>query len=840
VIYHCCDNLRRNLVDQHISLNGIDYLEVLDNDAPAGSPRQRTLLVKMLKTVPAGLSEENIAIIGGERIRNPEVSWVAAADSLPASELNAAEIALLSVLPEAEKILVVRTETEGDYSSYCLRIQRGDQDPLPPVGIDPLMAEVNFSFKVECSSDFDCKPQRLCLTEPAEEPDINYLARDYASFRRLILDRLSQLLPDWQRRNAADLGVTLAEVIAYVCDQMSYWQDAVNTEAYIETARRRTSLRRHALLVDYRISEGRNARCWLHIDVNAGPVVISRSDIQFFTRVEQLGARIAPASRDEQNLRVQSPLVFEAIHDLTLHVEHHEMSLYTWENSLCCLPKGATRATLIGHYENLAVGDFLLFEEILGSFTGVADDADPEHRHVVRLVFVETGIDPLNDQDITHIIWPEEDALPFPLCISSEQTETEDLIENVSIARANIILVDHGETIVNESLGEVPDPLIYYPADKDSDRCNADEKIPVAPRFHPRFEYGPITHGVRQMPDITTAASKHISPSLSNVVPQVISLESTTDLVPVPVPWPIKQDLLNSSDNDNHAVIETEDDGIARLRFGDDRSGRRPESGMAFHATYRIGNGIQGNIGADAIYHVLTNDARIVSVRNPLPAKGGLDPESKAQIRRRAPQAFRTQLRAVTPEDYADFTEKYSGVQQAAASLRWTGSWYTQFVTVDRVNGLPMDAEFENALQSHMEPFRMAGHDMEFNDPVFVSLEMDFRVCVDRNFFRSHVKQALLDVFNSTMQSNGQQGLFHPDRFSFGQTLYLSPFYAAARQIPGVESVQITRFHVQGNYDPKPLADGLMKLGRLEIPRLDNDPNYPEHGVLRLDMIGGK
>ena len=97
-----------------------------------------------------------------------------------------------------------------------------------------------------------------------------------------------------------------------------------------------------------------------------------------------------------------------------------------------------------------------------------------------------------------------------------------------------------------------------------------------------------------------------------------------------------------------------------------------------------------------------------------------------------------------------------------------------------------MDDAFEQSLQVHMEPYRMAGHDMEFNDPVFVSLEMELRICVDRNYFRSHVKQALLEVFNSAYQPDGQPGLFHPDRFSFNQTIFLSPFYAAARQIPGV------------------------------------------------------
>ncbi len=60
-----------------------------------------------------------------------------------------------------------------------------------------------------------------------------------------MLDRLTQLVPGWRERSAADLGVTLVELLAYVGDQLSYWQDAVATEAYLETARRRTSLRRH-------------------------------------------------------------------------------------------------------------------------------------------------------------------------------------------------------------------------------------------------------------------------------------------------------------------------------------------------------------------------------------------------------------------------------------------------------------------------------------------------------------------------------------------------------------------------------------------------------------------
>src|SRR5690606_19009570 len=137
----------------------------------------------------------------------------------------------------------------------------------PPAGFDPRLSEIQFSFKVQCESDFDCASITPCPTPPATNPRLDYLAKDYASFRRLMLDRMSVLMPDWSSRNAADIGVTLVEMLAYVGDQLSYQQDAVATEAYLATARKRISLRRHARLVDYLVHEGCNARVWVQLFV---------------------------------------------------------------------------------------------------------------------------------------------------------------------------------------------------------------------------------------------------------------------------------------------------------------------------------------------------------------------------------------------------------------------------------------------------------------------------------------------------------------------------------------------------------------------------------------------
>jgi len=878
--YTCCDELRRNAVDAHGTLNGIDYLEVLDNDAPDGdlpdgSPRQRTLLLRLLKVPAPALDKDNLRIEGGERVRNIRIEWVAMADN-PPPEATAAEMAFFTALPEADHVLLVRTDNYGDYAPYRLILQRAADDPRAPLNFDPRLAQIDFSFKVECPSDFDCKPQRLCTEVNPAGPDINYLAKDYASFRRLILDRISLLAPNWRERSAADLGVTLAELLAYAGDHLSYWQDAVATEAYLHTARSRISLRRHALLVDYPLHEGNNARAWLQLLLAPGVVqtTVDLLDMQFLSTLPSLPKRIAPNSRDYQNALAEHPVVFEALDpngrltvdaasQVTLRAAHHAINFYTWGDRRCCLPKGSTSATLDGHLDTLVMGQVLIFEEVLGPHSGVAGDADPTHRHAVRLTGVRHSdgmnplVDPLDDTAITEITWAQADALPFPFCLSAQADDPQvGFIDHVSVAHGNIILADHGQTLPDEDLGSVPKAALRYPRDLDQERCGKVVAEPLPPRFRPRLPERPLTRAATVSKTIRVAnrqetlqlrfdpaapASQAFVWRNQDVAPEIAlvgSFDSGAGIVLED--WQAQRDLLNSGDEDVHFVVESEHDGSARLRFGDDQHGKRPDSGTEFTATYRIGNGLAGNVGAKALAHVVTANTDLAGVRNPLAARGGSEPESAAQVRRRAPQAFRTQERAVTPEDYATVTQRYAGVDRAAATLRWTGSWHSLFITVDRSGGEPLDDDYELALASHVEPYRMAGHDLEFNDPKYVSLEIDITVCVAAGHFRSDVQAALLQVLSNRDLPDGTRGVFHPDKFSFGQTVYLSPIYAAARSVAGVESLQVTRFQRQGQDETRFLNEERMQLGRLEVARLDNDPNFPEHGVLRLTLHGGK
>jgi hypothetical protein len=539
------------------------------------------------------------------------------------------------------------------------------------------------------------------------------------------------------------------------------------------------------------------------------------------------------------------------MHDVTLHAAHNELKFYTWGNRECCLPKGATQATLQGSVASLRKGDYLILEEVRGSRTGEPEDADPAHRHAVRLTSVVTTTDPLggrfldpptNDAvPVTEIGWVPEDALPFPLCISAQGRDG--YLEDVSLARGNIVLADHGRTISDEEIEAVPKAASMVRVRRNG--REGDEPAPVFARFRPRLREALLTQAapyVDRLPPAPNGRQERLMPAAAAMrwttrdpLPAVSLLDGASG-----TRWLPQRDLLGSDPFASEFVAEVEADGRAYLRFGDDRFGMRPAPGTTFTATYRVGNGARGNVGAGALGHVVSNDDRVIGVRNPMPARGGVEPESIEHVRQSAPSAFRTQERAVTPEDYARIVERHPQVQRAAATVRWTGSWRTVFLTVDRLGGLEVDAEFEEEMRRYLDQFRMAGHDVELDNPRFVYLEVEMHVCVEPDYFRGDVKTVLLDVFSNRTFPDGRRGVFHPDNFTFGQPVYLSPLYAAAQAVEGVAFAEITKLQRLANESRQALDDGYLSVGRLEVARLDDDPNFLERGVFRLTVEGGK
>jgi hypothetical protein len=111
-------------------------------------------------------------------------------------------------------------------------------------------------------------------------------------------------------------------------------------------------------------------------------------------------------------------------------------------------------------------------------------------------------------------------------------------------------------------------------------------------------------------------------------------------------------------------------------------------------------------------------------------------------------------------------------------------------------------------------------------------------VCIAPGYLRADVARELLERFSNRLLAEGSKGFFHPDNFSFGDSLYLSRIVREAKQVAGVENVQVTRFGRRGETGRGSLEAGLIEFAPLEIARLDNDPLRPEFGCLCLSMRG--
>ncbi len=850
----CGNEVRREAVRQHHNLCGLDYLEV--------GADQRTLTVYFLGKSPGSLAPSNILIEGGRRIRDITVEKVT---------ITRTEMA------ELDDFMEVVTDKAGDFSTYTLRVVDG-RDELGNWkrhrDFDARYDHVEFSFKVDCPSDLDCKQEVVCPPEKLDKPEINYLAKDYASFRQLILDRLALAMPDWKERHVPDLGITLVELLAYVGDHLSYYQDAVATEAYLDTARQRVSVRRHVRLVDYPIHEGCNARTWVCVETDVA-LTLDPRDVYFVTTIDRLAVEVK-----EEELQRQATGAYELFEPMTnepitLYPGQHDILFYTWGDKECCLSRGSTTATLEGDWvaepvkpdtpecepshhlikepaaepattttapkPHLKPGDVLIFEEVIGLKTGYPADADPKRRHAVRLTDVRHGRDPLYPETaLTEITWAGEDAMLFPLCLSAMGPPPEcRVIENISVARGNLILVDHGIT-VHEDL----DPVPVKETVGECDCLGGETEVVVIPnRYEPRLKKAPVTF--RQSIEQDTRARQMLVQDVRQALPQV----KLTGTAPngVTSEWTVRRDLLGSHNQDLHFLAELDNNGQARLRFGDDELGQRPEADTKFHAVYRVGNGPSGNVGAGAVSHLVYRTTAptgaIKKIGNPLPASGGTAPEPLAEVKLFAPHAFRKRLeRAITPDDYAAIVlrEFPNTVQRAAAQLRWNGSWYEMLVAVDPLGREEVDAALLRAIEGRLYRYRRIGHDLVVKSAHRVPLDIELLICVVPGYLRGHVKAELLDLFSNRLLPDGRLGFFHPDNLTFGEGIYLSTLVAMAQAVAGVESVKINKLERLFEGPNGEIENGVLPLGPLEIARVDNDPSVPENGRLVLDVRGGR
>jgi hypothetical protein len=636
--------------------SGLDYIDVRGEG--------RRLEVGIFGRLPDDLDVKNFIIEGGVKVKTIRVT----------------AIRITADDPDAEGAVALRLDRAGDASTYTLRV-------VGVPAVDPLYATLPFTFGLDNARTTDCVEPPARFEPAGAAPHIDYLAKDYATFRRLLLDRASLVMPDWNEQHIPDLNITLVELLAFVGDQLSYFQDAVATEAYLSTARKRVSVRRHARLLDYSMHDGCNARAWLSLTASADVGPIDPREIVFWTNPT------ASASAE----------YFEPIGNAALFVyaAQSAMQLYAWGNHACVLSAGATAATLLDASEppdangetqralrHLQAGVYVLFESISAIADGVVVEADPVQRHVVRLTHVRREIDSLYDTPIVEIQWAAADRLPFDLpIVAPNPSDAAEPPLDLCIAWGNLVAVDHGRTLgAPEALPDVP----------------AEQGLP----YRPTLAQPNLTFAEAYSAGSAAAFGRRDPRSAQ---PQIADL-LTTDVEGHQRRWSPAPDLLSSGETDARYVVEIDENAVATLRFGDGAFGRRPPPDATVQARYRVGNGAAGNVGAEAIVNVgFTGKLSVagLSARNPLPAGGGAAPEAVDDVRILAPTAFRSQIeRAIAPDDYAQIAQRDSRLQRAAAEFRWTGSRTLVRVALDPLASEDLGDDLIADVTAALEPVR--------------------------------------------------------------------------------------------------------------------------------------
>lgn len=806
-------------------VTGIDFIYV--------HPDQVTLEIYFLRKVTDLIGNPKLTA----SLKTTDIKIYSAGSFLPEIEIDA--IIGWQTPANGAHVLKLRTKQPGDFSLYNFFINDGR--------IDPYFNDVSFSFKANCPSDLDCKPpEHECPPEELVDFPVDYLARDFWSYRTALLEFASLRYPDWADRLEADAGVMMAELMSALGDEMAYYQDRISREGYLETATQRRSIRRHARLVDYHLHDGLGATCWLDFDVTAGVTAIPA------------GSNVYTKSDDNTRIDFETGNGIDEIYrgkTYPVSAATNQFKPHLWDEDDTCLPVGSVELYVEGHHKiNLAFDDLPAGKKP-GKWvlikTNPANPAQPQQAQLVRLIQVTDTTDAVFNVNITHLVWEQEQALKneFDLTVLS--------------VRGNIVPATAGKT--NNAYFIVDDELKNLsPAEKAGFKgVHAGETVNRQGHDDTSIHLFTLP-GSQTIPLVylQKEALQYNDPEI--ILEEVVFDIATSSWIPKPFtePWAYTNTFVgvnSSKPSDTHFMLDdgcwqrvagyqrigeeiehrdyAMDNGVT-IRFGDGEFGRIPAKGSVFKASYRLGGTRRSNVAAETATYISAITG--VSVTNPLPAMGGQDAETPAELRQLAPDAFRAvTYRAVRPEDYAEAAERLPWVQKAGSVFRWTGSWLTAFATPDPKGKVILETQERADLTNQLNRFRQAGREVNVMDPLYASIDLEIEICVAADAYPGQVKERVFTALLGKKGLRPHEGYFSPDRFTFGTCLHRSTLEAAIQDVPGVKAIEKIYFRRRGWFAKRLFSELSYDPGKDTIIRIANDALHPQQGTLKLYTHGG-
>jgi Baseplate J-like protein len=738
------------------------------------------------------------------------------------------------------------------------------------------------------------------VQEEEEKITIDYMAKDYASFRNALLDLIPRKIPQWKDRSEADMGIMLIELFSYIADELSYFQDRVANEAFLRTARARSSVSNHLSLIDYPMQNGLSANAFIKVEVIEEPSLPAASEP---SAIEQKAKEVAGEVKESKSAIIPAGfqistypergkrrvggepagiVIFETLQDQVVDARYNRIPVQEINSNNNFRGIMNPSAILQGRFPELKKGLYiLLFEEPLIAGAALTDKAaaavpaaggaapatggaasskaaeekkkekkeeekkDLSTRLTVRPAIVKLAEDSKiisyeGDDNNTLITW--EKGNEYPKVAYGRNANV--------FCCANIIKASHGRTIGSEILKQ---------------------KHQEVSKFLFTLKEGPLAF-----------ISDTYSPSSSSLIESDSTLKVWVD----GELWEETDSLLKCGPLDQKFSVSIDENGYATILFGDDKFGLKPEDDSLIKAEYRVGNGSVGNVGKDTLirFNLPQNQSALVEqvierVKNPLPATGGIDIESIDDAKIDGPKSLKSQQRAVTLKDYEHLVKRefQNEITNARARFVYTGSWDTIFVSVklkgDRKNSSAIvdGSDLFDRIRKYLERIKMIGYEVQIEKAKYVPIEIRITVYLQKYLDSQTVRDRIRNsLTNADKIIDGTKGLFHPDNFTFGDPVYASKIYEVLKKTPEVKYGIITTFRRRSNSEtvnsrdvvesssspPHHLSSeinvdytrdketkrnlelGYIPINEDEIITIDSDPSHPESGILTLDFIG--
>lgn len=307
------------------------------------------------------------------------------------------------------------------------------------------------------------------------------------------------------------------------------------------------------------------------------------------------------------------------------------------------------------------------------------------------------------------------------------------------------------------------------------------------------------------------------SPVLNLQEGETLEVEEIVNGETVFVPWTQVENFSHSTRYDRHFILDMASGVVhfgpsVRQQDGSVRQyGRIPSSNLKLRfSRYRYGGGIGGNLPVGSLNTLAMSLAYVTRVSNLVRADGGRDQETIEELKLRAQRELQAQHRAVTAQDYEQFTLSCSRSVARARCLTpnelHDGNAGTVTMLVvpsvpdallagDRYS-LRLDDALQKEIQAYLDNYRLMTTSLHVREPNYTGVKIKARIVPQDYSQPAEVQQRVTDELKryiTPLQLDDQQPLLKIgdkwEGWPFGRDLFTAEVISLIQQIPSVKYV---------------------------------------------------